>query len=130
MTRVKKVFSEEVKRKAVDNFFSEGKSAEQIAIEIGTSASHVYKWRVRYDENAKDQRVDELQSEGRSAADAKKFQELETELDEYKRLLAEKTVITELLKKRLHSKSSQQRGELTGLIETFELAVQKRKRGK
>jgi transposase-like protein len=130
MTRVKRVFSEEVKRKAVDDFISGTKSAEQIAIELGASASHVYKWRVRYDENAKGQRVDELQTEGRSLADARRFQELEAELDEYKRQLAEKTVIAELLKKRLQSKSSQQRSELSGLIETFELAAQKRKRVK
>lgn len=130
MTRVRKIFSEEVKRKAVDDFISGVKTAEQIAIELGASASHVYKWRVRFDENAKGQRIDELHSEGRSLADAKRFQDLEAELDEYKRQLAEKTVIAELLKKRLQSKSSQQRSELSGLIETFELAAQKRKRVK
>jgi len=44
--------------------------------------------------------------------------------------LAEKTVIEALLKKRLQSKSFQQRSELSGLIETLELAAQKRKRVK
>jgi transposase-like protein len=130
VTKERKIFSEEEKRKAVDDFISGAKTANQIALELGASASHVYKWRVRYDESKKGARLDELQTEGRSLADAKRFQELEAELDEYKKQLAEKTVIAELLKKRLQSKSSQQRSELTGLIETFELAVQKRKRCK
>jgi hypothetical protein len=45
-------------------------------------------------------------------------------------MVGEQAVIVELLKKRLKSTSSQQRSELTGLIETLELSVRKRKPGK
>ncbi len=130
MSRVHKTYSEELKRKAVEEFVSGAKTAAQLAAEHSTTPSHIYKWRVQYDEKAKGQRLDELHSEGRSRADAKLIQDMEAELDEYKRQLAEKTVIEALLKKRLQSKSSQQRSELSGLIETLELAAQKRKRVK
>lgn len=130
MARSRKIFSEEVKQKAVDEFISGLKSAEQIAAELGASASHVYKWRTRFDELKKGIETSELEAQGSRPEDIKKIRDLEKELNEYKLQLAEKTVIAELLKKRLQSKSSQQRSELTGLIETFELAVQKRKHGK
>lgn len=125
--RVRRHFSDEQKRKAVDDFVSGRKSAEQVAAENDVSSGMIYKWRVQLDEQAKGVRIDELQSQGTRPEDARRIQELENELDEYKKQLAEKTVIAELLKKRLQSKNSQQRSELTGLIETLELAARKRK---
>lgn len=130
MGKPKRKYPEDVKRAAVDEYVSGRKSAVQVAAELGTSKSNIYTWRVKFDEKAKGARVDELEGSGRSSEDIKFILELEAERDAYQKTVGEQTVIIELLKKRLRSTSSQQRSELTGLIETLELAVQKRKRGK
>jgi transposase-like protein len=129
MGKPKRKFTDAVKRAAVDDFVSGRKSAAQIAAEHGVSASHVYKWRVQLDEKAKGAKIEELESQGRSREDALLIMQLQAERDAYQRTVGEQTVIIELLKKRLQSTNSQQRSELTGLIETLERAAQKRKRG-
>lgn len=128
MGKEKRRFSEDQRRKAVDDYVSGAKSAAQVAAELGTSANNIYNWRVQQDEKAKGQRVDELTASGRSREDAKLILQLEAERDAYQRMVGEQAVIVELLKKRLMSRDSQQRSELTGLIETLERAGQKRKR--
>lgn len=130
MGKPKRKFSEAVKRAAVDDYISGIKSAAQVAAEHEVSTGQVYSWRVQLDEKTKGARVDELVSSGRSPDDVKFILELEKERDAYQRTVGEQTMIIELLKKRLRSTSSQQRSELTGLIETLERAVQKRGRGK
>ena len=130
MGKVKRKFSDALKRAAVDDYVSGRKSAAQVAASNEVSVSHIYKWKVQLDERAKDASVAELEAPGRSLEDARALAELSAERDAYQRMVGEQAVIIELLKKRLMSTSSQQRSELTGLIETFELAVQKRKRGK
>ena len=127
MGKPKRRFSDDVKLAAVNDYVTGRKSAAQVAAELGVSPGQIYAWRVKLDEIAKGSRVDELTSSGRSAEDAKFILELEAERDAYQRTVGEQTMIIELLKKRLRSTSSQQRSELTGLIETLERAVQKRK---
>jgi transposase-like protein len=122
-------FSEELKRAAVEDYVSGRKTAAQIAAENEVSVSHVYKWKIQFDENAKGSRVDELESSGVSREHAKELLEIKAERDAYQRMVGEQAVIIELLKKRLLSTNSQQRSELTGLIETLERAALKRKRG-
>jgi transposase-like protein len=127
MGKPKRKFSDEVKLAAVNDYVTGRKSAAQVAAELGVSPGQIYSWRVKLDEIAKGSRVDELTSSGRSKEDAKFILELEAERDAYQRTVGEQTMIIELLKKRLRSTNSQQRSELTGLIETLERAVQKRK---
>jgi transposase-like protein len=129
MGKQKRKFSEDQKRKAVDDYVSGFKSAAQLAAELGTSVNNIYNWRVQMDEKSRGARVDELTVSGRSREDAKLILQLEAERDAYQRMVGEQAVIVELLKKRLMSRDSQQRSELTGLIETLERAAQKRKRG-
>ena len=130
MGKSKQKFEEAVKLAAVEDYISGRKSAAQVAAELGTSISNVYAWKSRSEERAKSLRVEDLENAGRSKEDIKFIMELQAERDAYQRTVGEQTLIIELLKKRLQSTSSQQRSELTGLIETLELAVQKRKRGK
>lgn len=129
MGKVRRKFSTAAKRAAVEDYVSGRKTAAQVAAENGISDSLVYKWKVQLEESKKGARIDELEASGRSREDAKAFLQLEAERDAYQRMVGEQALIIELLKKRLLSTNSQQRSELTGLIETLERAAQKRKRG-
>jgi transposase-like protein len=128
MGKPKRKFSDEIKKKAVDDYVSGRKSAAQLAAEHETSVNSIYTWRVQLDEKSKGVQLDELESSGRSREDAKLILELKAERDAYQKVVGEQAVMLELLKKRLRSTSSQQWSELTGLIETLEKSVQKRKR--
>ena len=129
MGKPKRKFTDAVKRAAVDDYVSGRKSAAQIAAENEIPTGRVYKWKVQLEEKDKGVALGELEASGRSPEDARAILELRAERDAYQRMVGEQTVIIELLKKRLMSTNSQQRSELTGLIETLERAAQKRKRG-
>ena len=129
MGKPKRKFTDTIKQSAVDDYVSGRKSAAQVAAANGVSVGHVYKWKTQLEEKIKGVRTDELEASGRSREDIKRLLELEAERDTYQSMVGEQAVIIELLKKRLRSTNSQQRSELTGLIETLERAVQKRKRG-
>ena len=130
MGKPRRKFSDEVKLSAVNDYVTGRKSVAQVAAELGVSPGQIYSRRVKLDEIARGAKIDELSSSGRSPEDVKFILELIAERDAYQRTVGEQTMIIELLKKRLRSTSSQQRSELTGLIETLERAVQKRKLGK
>jgi transposase-like protein len=130
MGKTRRKFSDATKRAAVEDYLSGRKTAAQIAAEHGISTNQIYSWRVQFDEKAKGTRAAELEAAGRSPEDIKLIMQLEAERDAYQKTVGEQTVIIELLKKRLRSTNSQQRSELTGLIEMLELAVRKRKHGK
>jgi transposase-like protein len=129
MRKPRRKFTDEMKLVAVEDYVSGRKSAAQVAAAYNVSISHVYKWKVQVEEKAKGQSIEELVSTGRSPADAKLIAELNAERRAYQLMVGEQAMIIELLRKRLMSTNSQQRSELTGLIETLERAVQKRKRG-
>jgi transposase-like protein len=128
--RPRRTFTEEQKRTAVDDYVSGRKTAAQVAADLAVAPDQVYKWKISQDERAKGLSAEELEAAGSRAEDITRIQELEAELKEARLLLAEKTIVEELLKKRLRSTNSQQRSELTGLIETMEQLAQKRKRVK
>ncbi len=130
MGKPKRKFTDAQKRAAVDDYVSGRKSAAQVAAAYEISTGQVYSWRVQLEEKDKGAHVDELHGAGRSREDALLIAQLEAERDAYQAMVGEQAVIVELLKKRLRSTSSQQRSELTGLIETLELSVRKRKPGK
>lgn len=111
-------FTDEQKRKAVAEYVSGEKRAEDVARELGVPQGYLYKWRVQFDERDKGARVEELESMGHSKSEARKIQSLEAELEEYKKKLAEQVLINDLLKKLQASKASQPESELTGLIRT------------
>jgi len=128
MGKPRRKFTEEVKRQAVDDYVSGRKSAAQVAAAHETSVGQIYSWRVQLEEKDKGAKIDELEASGRSREDALFILQLQKERDAYQKTVGEQTLIIELLKKRLMSTNSQQRSELTGLIETLERSVQKRGR--
>lgn len=126
MGKIKRQFSEETKRQAVDDFVSGRRSAAEIATELGLAQGVIYRWRVQLETKARGARVDELGIEGHHPHDAKRIQRLEEELAEYKRKVGEQTLIIDILKKLRQSKIYLPESELSGLIDTIKSSARKR----
>lgn len=111
-------FTDDEKQTAVNEYVSGQRRAEDIARELGVPQGYLYKWRVQLEEKAKGARTEELESMGHSKSEARKIQALEDEIEEYKKKVAEQSLIIDLLKKLQTPKASQPESELTGLIRT------------
>jgi hypothetical protein len=74
---------------------------------------------------AKGERLEELEAQGSSREQARRIMQLEAELEEYKKKVAELALINDLLKKLQTSKRSQPESELSGLIATMKKSGQK-----
>ena len=120
-------FTDEQKRLAVDDYVSGRKSADQVAAENGIPRSVVYKWRVQLDEKSKGARIDELESQGMTQQAARKIQQMEAEIEEYQKKVAQQAVIIDLLKKLQPSTNFPPESELTGLIDTNKKLARSRK---
>lgn len=117
MTRTRRKFTDEQKKAAVEDYVSGRKSASQVAGELNVAQGVIYKWRVELDEKAKGVRVEEMESRGISTDAAKKILQLEAEINEYQKKVAQQSIIIDLLKKLQKPKNSQPESELTGLID-------------
>lgn len=93
-------YSEEVKRKAVEDFNSGRKSAQQLADELGyKDTTRIYSWKAQYAEESKGRQVpSEIPKDSHSELQ-RRLAELEMENDELKKSLGEKSLIIDLLKK-------------------------------
>lgn len=127
MIKSRRKFTKEQKDQAIDDYLSGDRSAQQIAADLDTDVQAIYRWKTAREEKQKGARFEELIEEGNSYGQAKKIMELEAEIEEYKKKLAEQVIINDLLKKLQTSKSSQPESELTGLIKTMNGSAQKRK---
>ena len=116
--RSRRQFTDEQKRKAVDDYVSGRKTAEQVAIENGVERGVVYKWRVQLDERVKGARIEELEEQGFSREQARIIEQQREELEAYKATVAQQAVIIDLLKKLQTSSASQRENDVIGLIET------------
>jgi transposase-like protein len=125
--RTRRQFTEEQKRKAVDDFVSGRKTAEQVAIENDVERGVIYKWRVQFDERAKGARIDELEEQGFSREQARIIEQQREELEAYKATVAQQAVIIDLLKKLQTSNASQRESDVTGLIETTKRLARSRR---
>jgi transposase-like protein len=125
--RIKRKFSEEQKRKAVDEYVSGRKSAEEVAAECGVTSGMIYKWRIRFDEQAKGIRIEELESQGMSTQAARKILEQQAIIEAYEKKVAQQAIIIDLLKKLQTSASFQPESELSGLIDTTRKLARSRK---
>ena len=125
--RNRRTFTKEQKDWAIDQYTSEAMSAEEIAAHLETDVSYIYRWKTLADEKRKGLRISELQEDGNSADKARRLFELELEVEEYKKKLAEQVLISDLLKKLLHLPISQRESELASLIKTTKSL--KRKKG-
>ena len=126
MKNAKKQFSEDVKKRAVDEYVSGRKGAVEVAAEVGCSPNLIYRWKADFEAAKRSTRVSELEAEGHNPNDIRRILELEDELEEYKKKLAEQILINDLLKK-LEPKSYRPESELTGLIRTTKNSARRRK---
>ena len=126
----KKRFSTEVRARAVDEYTSGLKSAQELSEELGTTPQSIYRWKTVYTERQKDIRLDEIISDGNTREQAKKIQQLELQIEAYKIKLAEQMLINDLLKKIQDPHDSASENELNGLIDTTSKLARKRKPAK
>ncbi len=93
-------YSEEIKRKAVDEFNSGKKSAQQLADELGyKDTTRIYGWKAQYAEESKGRRITPDDPKDPNNELQRRLAELEMENDELKKSLGEKSLIIDLLKK-------------------------------
>ena len=128
--RVRRKFSEQEKARAVADYVSGKRTTAQIGAEFGCAPNLVYRWKAAGEAANDMARAENLTAEGHNPADVKRIMDLEDELAEYKKRLAEEILINDLLKKLRDSRSSRPESELTGLIRTSKSLSQKRKPGK
>ena len=120
-------YTSEVKRKAVEEFNSGIKTAQQIADELGFKDSNrIYAWKSQFEESQKSEKRVETQKQGVSLEMIKRLEELESENEELKKSLGEKSLIIDLLKK-LQVKDSAYGKNVTGLTDTIKQLGPKRK---
>ena len=116
--KTRRNYSEADKRRAVDDYVSGHKTAEEVAAEMGVDRGYIYKWRVQFDEKAKGARIDELEEQGFSREQARIIEQQREELEAYKATVAQQAVIIDLLKKLPTPNASQRESDVIGLIET------------
>lgn len=122
-----RVFSEELKRQAVDDFVSGRKSAAQLSVELSVGTNLIYRWRSEIESKARGNKIENLESQGLDSKLAKRFLEFEDEIAIYKTKIAEQAIHIDLLKKLRGLGSSQPESELTGLINIVKASGRKRK---
>lgn len=116
--RTRRVFSDEQKQSAVEDYLSGRKTAAQVAAENDVPVGVIYKWRVQLDERAKSRQIEDLEAQGATTQMARKILQQQAEIEAYQKKVAEQAVIIDLLKKLQTPRTSPPESELTGLIRT------------
>lgn len=109
-------FTEEQKRKAVNEYLTGARSAMEVASELSVDVGLIYRWKAEFEQAAKNQKIEELTAAGATRAMAIKIQQQEEEIAAYQKKVAELTLINDLLKKLQTSKSLARESELSGWI--------------
>ncbi len=109
-------FSKKFKRELVEEFVSGRSSAEAIASREGITAQFIYRWKTQVEQWDKNQRIETLEADGMSSEDARRFRDMEEELEAYKAKVAEQMLHIDLLKKLQPNYLSEKRS--TGYAET------------
>ena len=128
--KTRRRFSDEQKQEIVEAYVSGSKTAQELALEHDIATGLIYRWKSDQNLKVKNNRIDELTSEGISRAMAIKIQQQEAEIEAYQKKVAEQAVIIDLLKKLPAVTSFQSESELTGLIDTMRRSAQKPKRAR
>ena len=131
MKKIRRSFTLAEKKKAVADYQSGKKTARQIAEAFKSGDLNlVHRWKYELEEKSTGERVEELKSNGYAAAAARKIRELEAEIIEYQKKVAEQAVIVDLLKKLQSQNSSVFEKRSSGLSETIRQLDPKRKHQK
>lgn len=119
----------ELKKQIVQDYVSGVKTAAQLAKENGFEGdpNRIYRWRHEMNQIKQGEQIDDLKTQGYSFEQARKILELEAEIIEYQKKLAEQVVINDLLKKLHGSKNLALVKSASGLSETMKLLGPKKK---
>lgn len=124
----KAIATKDQKLKVIEEYKAGIKTAKQIAEQFGsTNKNLIHAWKYEVEERAKGERVDELKNTGYSSEATKKILELEQEVIEYQKKLAEQVLIVDLLKKLRSQTNYQPEKSATGLTEIIRNLNQKKK---
>jgi|688.fasta_scaffold365693_1 transposase-like protein len=89
------------KRKVVQEYLEGKLTAQQIADREGLIPGQIYNWRVQVENRARHERLEAIQIENPETTleQAKRIQELEEELADYRQKVADQSMMIDLLKK-------------------------------
>jgi transposase-like protein len=119
----------EYKRRIVGEYLSGAISARDLADREGLERGQIYKWRTQLDERARHERIGAIvEEEGVSLEQARRIRELEEELAETQKKLAQTVLENDLLKKLQPNSPFARRS--SGYIETKQLLARSRGRAK
>jgi transposase-like protein len=126
MSDKKAKYSEQTKRKAVEEFNAGKKSEQQLADELGyKDTNRIYSWKAQYAEESKGRQVPSEDPKDSNNVLLKRLAELEIENDELKKSMGKKSLIIDLLKK-LPGNSLYEKN-VNGLTKTIKDLAVKRK---
>jgi transposase-like protein len=97
----RKKYEFEFKRKIVQEYLEGKLTAKQIAEREGLDVGQLYTWRIQVENRARHERVEAIQAENPESTleQARRIQELEEELEDYRQKVADQSMIIDLLKK-------------------------------
>jgi len=99
MGKPRRSFTLSEKQKAVADYQAGKKTAKQIAAEFNSSDNNlVHRWKYELETRNQGQRVEPPKGNGQAVDAAKRIRELEAEVLEYQKIVAEQAVILDLLK--------------------------------
>lgn len=119
MSKYKRSYSIEFKTKIVAEYIEGKATCKEIADREGIATAQIYHWKSELEAYNKKQAIVALEEKGYSPEQARRIRELEEEIDEYKKKVAELSLHNDLLKK-LHP-NFQQLKNANGLIEIKKL---------
>lgn len=126
---MRKKYDLELKRRIVAEYIANGDAAA-IAAREGLEPGQIYRWKYLLEQRGKIERVEQIRAEDPSLTyeQARKIRELEEELAETQKLLAQSMLENSLLKK-LHPNSPYAK-KSSGYIETKQLLARSKGRAK
>ena len=129
MKRRRTNYDLDYKRRIVGEYLSGAISARDLAEREGLERGQIYKWRIQLEERSRNERIGEIaEEEGVSVEQARRIRELEEELSETQKKLAQTVLENDLLKKLQPNSPFARRS--SGYIETKQLLARSRGRAK
>lgn len=125
----RKLYDLEYKRRIVHEYLQGGIKSAALAEREGLERGQIYKWKIQLDNQARGARIEEIaDTEGVSLDQARKIRELEEELEDTQRKLAQVVLECDLLKKIQPNSPFARRS--SGYIETKQLLARSKGRQK
>lgn len=111
----------EFKKKVVSEYLTGNYTVKELSKKYGFEhdPTRIYKWRHELNQVKHGEKIEDLKTQGYSFEQAKRILELEAEIVEYQKKLAEQVVINDLLKKLRQPLSSVHVKNASGLTDTL-----------